>query len=146
MSAGGTYSGTVTVPVQKGTAFAVCFDGIYVPAALVTPEDGYQGERDYQHKSEVRDIGGNILNKTFGGPFQRSRGVLTIPLGNANATRDAVMAMFPHDTISMKQVKTDGTFENAENWMIEEDVEITFNRENNTVSLSVVKEPGITPA
>jgi hypothetical protein len=146
MAAGGTYSGTVTVPVQKGTSYGVSFDGIYVPAVLTTPEDGFQSERDYQHKSEVRDIAGNIVNKTFGGSFIRSRGTLTIPLGSAGATRDAIIALYPGDTLSMQAVKTDGTLDVAENWMIEEDVEIDFNRENNTVTLSVIKEPGITPA
>lgn len=146
MAAGGTYSGTVTVPVQKGVAYGVNFDGIYVPAVLTTPEDGYSSERDYQHKSEVRDIAGNIVNKTYGGSFVRSRGTLTIPYGSAGATLAAVLALFPGDTLSMKAVKTDGTFDTPENWMIEEDVAITFNRENNTVDLSVIKEPGITPA
>ena len=142
MAAGGTYSGTVTVPVQKGTAFAVSFDGLFIPALLTTPEDGYQNERDYRHKSEVRDVGGNIVNKTFGGPFQRARGTLTIP----SAQMATIVALLPHGTLSMQQIKTDGTLEVAENWMIEEDPEIMFNRENNTVTLAIVKEPGITPA
>ena len=55
----GTYSGTVTVPVQKGEAYAVNFDGIYIPAVLI-PDDGYQNENEYRHKAEVRDIGGNV--------------------------------------------------------------------------------------
>ena len=140
----GTYTG-VTLPVQKGAAVAVAFDGIFIPAALI-PDDGFQNERDYQSKSEVRDVAGNVMNKTFCGPFQRSRGTLKIPLGNAGATAAAVLAMQPLDTISMAQVKTDGTLDAAENWMIEEDVPITFNRDENTVELTVIKEPGITPA
>lgn len=146
MAAGGTYSGTVTVPVQKGTAYAVNFDGIYVPAVLQTPEDGFQSEQGYQHTSEIRDIAGNIVNKTYGGSFTRSKGTLTIPLGSANATRDAIQALYAGDTLSMQQVKTDGTLDVAQNWMVEEDVAINYNRENNTVELSVIKEPGITPA
>ena len=146
MSAGGTYSGTVTVPVQKGVAYGVNFDGVFVPAVLTTPEDGFSVENDYQHKSEVRDIAGNIVNKTFGGSFKRSKGKLTIPYGTAGATLAAITALFPGDTLSMQQVKTDGTLETAANWMIEEDVEIDWNRENNTVTLSIIKEPGITAA
>jgi hypothetical protein len=46
----------------------------------------------------------------------------------------------------MQQVKTDGTLDVAQNWMVEEDVPINYSRENNTVELSVIKEPGITPA
>lgn len=141
----GTYSGTVTVPTQKGVAFAVNFDGIYIPAALI-PDDGHQNESDYRHKSEVRDIGGNVMNKTYCGSYQRSKGTLKIPLGAGGATAAAVLAMKPLDTISMSRIKTDGTLDAAENWMIEEDPEITNNREENEVTLSIVKEPGITPA
>ena len=144
MSTGGTYGG-VTLPTQKGAAFAVAFEGVFIPAALI-PEDGYQNERDYRHKAEVRDVAGNVMNKTYCGPFQRSRGTLKIPLGSAGATAAAVLAMCPLDTLSMAQVKSDGSLDTPENWMVEEDVPLTFNREENTVELSVIKEPGITPA
>ena len=138
---GGTYSGTVAIPTQKGVAFAVNFDGIYIPAALI-PDDGYQNENDYRHKSEVRDIGGNVMNKTFGGPFQRSKGMLKVPAAQASA----VLALAPLATLSMSRIKTDGTLDTAENWMIEEDTTITFNREENVFEVTVIKEPGITPA
>ena len=145
MATGGAYSGTVTVPTQKGVSYAVSFDGVYVPAVL-TPEDGYQNENDYRRKTEVRDLGGNVLNKTYCGPYQRSRGTLKIPYGAAGATEAAALALAPLDTLSMARVKTDGTLDTPENWMIEEDTEVEFNREHNTISLSVIKEPGITPA
>ncbi|MFA6063959.1 MAG: hypothetical protein WC736_15330 [Gallionella sp.] len=145
MAAGGTYSGTVTVPTQKGVAFAVNFDGIYIPAALI-PNDGYQNENDYRHKAEVRDIGGNVMNKLYAGPYQRSKGTLKIPLGSAGATAAAALAQTPLSTISMSRVKTDGTLDTPENWMVEEDTVMTFNREHNEIELSIVKEPGITPA
>ena len=141
MATGGTYSGTVTVPVQKGVAYAVNFDGIYIPAALI-PDDGYQNENEYRHKAEVRDIGGNVMNKTFCGPFQRSKGTLKIPATQASA----VLAFSPLDTISMARIQTNGTLGGAENWMIEEDTVVTFNREENTFEVQIVKEPGITPA
>ena len=145
MATGGTYGGTVTVPTQKGAAFAVNFDGVYIPAVLI-PNEGYQNENDYRHKAEVRDIGGNVMNKTYCGAFQRSKGTLKIPLGSAGATAAAVLAMAPLDTILMKRVKTDGTLDTEEKWMVEEDPEITNNREENEVTLSIIKEPGITPA
>lgn len=141
MATGGTYSGTVTIPTQKGVAYAVNFDGVFIPAVLI-PDDGYQNERDYRHKSEVRDIGGNVMSKSYCGPFQRSKGTLKIPA----AQSASVLAMKPLDTISMSQVATNGTLGAGENWMIEEDTSVNFNREENTVELQVVKEPGITPA
>ena len=137
----GTYSGTVTVPVQKGEAYAVNFDGIYIPAVLI-PDDGYQNENEYRHKAEVRDIGGNVMNKTYCGPYQRSKGTLKIPA----AQGDAVLALKPLDTISMSRVATNGTLGGDENWMIEEDTVVSFNREENTFEVQIVKEPGITPA
>ena len=140
MATGGTYSGTVTVPTQKGQAYAANFDGLFVPAILV-PDDGYQNERDYRHKAEVRDIGGNIMNKTYCGPFQRARGTLKILASNSTS----VLALTPLDTLSMQQVNTNGTLGVAENWMIEEDTTVTFNREDNTVEVTVIKEPGISP-
>ena len=145
MATGGTYSGTVVVPTQKGVAFAVSFDGVYIPAVLI-PNDGYQNENEYRRKAEVRDIGGNIMNKTYCGPFQRSKGTLKIPLGSAGATAAAALALTPLDTLSMARVKTDGTLDTPANWMVEEDTEIAFNREENEITLSVIKEPGITPA
>lgn len=144
MASGGSYSGTVTVPVQKGTAYGVNFDGIFIPAVLTAPDDGFTSERDYQHKAEIRDIAGNILNKTYGGSFIRSKGTLKIPYGALGVTRDAIYALKAGDTLSMNQVVTAGTFGAAENWMIEEDPVITHNREFTTVDLTVIKEPGIT--
>ena len=141
MATGGTYSGTVTVPVQKGVAYAVSFDGIYIPAVLI-PNDGMQSESDYRHKAEVRDIAGNVMNKTYCGPFQRSKGTLKIPAAQATA----MLALGPLDTIAMKRVETGGTLGASENWMVEEDTSVTFNREENEIEISVVKEPGITPA
>lgn len=137
----GTYSGTVTIPTQKGVAYAVNFDGMYFPAVLI-PDDGYQNERDYRHKTEVRDIGGNVMNKTFAGPFERSKGTLKIP----SAQSATVLALTPLATISMAQVGTDGTLGIPENWMIEEDCSVTFNREENVFEVQIIKEPGITPA
>ena len=141
MSTGGTYSGTVTIPTQKGVSYAVNFDGIYIPAAFI-PNDGYQNENDYRHKAEVRDIGGNVMNKTYCGPFQRSKGTLKFLAANSTT----VLALKPLDTLSMNRVKTDGTLDAAENWMIEEDTTVTFNREENEFEVQVIKEPGITPA
>ena len=143
MSTSGTYGGSPIVPVQKGAAVAVAFDGLFIPAVLI-PEDGYQNEQDYNYKAEVRDIAGNVMNKTFCGPFQRGKGTLKIPLGSAGATAAAILALQPLDTFSMAQVKTDGTLDAPQNWMVEEDVPITFNRDHNTVELSVILEPGIT--
>lgn len=134
----GTYSGTVTVPTQKGTAYAVSFDGIYIPAVLI-PNDGYQGESDYIHKAEVRDIGGNVMNKTFAGPVKRAKGTLKIPAAQATWA----LALKPLDTISMSQVATGGTLGTGENWMVEDDTTINFNREYNEIEISVIKEPGI---
>lgn len=143
MSAGGTY-GSVTVPVQKGIAYGVNFDGIFIPALLNAPEDGFVGEHDYQHKAEVRDIAGNIMNKLYAGAFNRSKGTLKIPTGTADATRIAIYALKAGSTLSMKQVVTAGTFGAEENWMIEEDPVITHNREYVTVDFVVIKESGIT--
>jgi len=141
MPTGGTYSGTVTIPTQKGVAYAVNFDGVYIPAVLI-PNDGYQNENPYRHVAEVRDIGGNVMNKTYCGPYQRSRGTLKIPSAQASA----ILALTPLATLSMARIATNGTLGTPENWMIEEDVDVVFNREENEVELSVVKEPGITPA
>ena len=146
MSAGGTYSGTVTVPVQKGTAYGVNFDGIFIPAVLTAPEDGFTNEVGYQHTAEVRDIAGNVMNKLYGGTFQRSKGTLKLPQGAANATRAAIYALVAGSTLSMNQVGTAGTFGAAENWMVEEDPVIVQNREYTMVELTLIKEPGITPA
>jgi hypothetical protein len=146
MAAGGTYSGTVTVPTQKGTAYGVNFDGVFIPAVLTAPEDGFTNECDYQHKGEVRDIAGNIMNKLYGGSFQRSKGTLKVPQGAANATRIAIQALRAGSTLSMNQVVTAGTFGAAENWMVEEDPIFTYNREYMMVDLTLIKEPGITPA
>jgi hypothetical protein len=146
MAGGGTYSGTVTIPRQLGTAYGVNFDGIFIPAVLTTPEDGFTNECDYQHKAEVRDIAGNVMNKLYGGSFQRSKGTLKLPQGTANATRAAIYALVAGSTLSMNQVVTAGTFGAAENWMVEEDPVITQNREYTIVELTLIKEPGITPA
>jgi len=144
MSAGGTYSGTVTVPTQKGTAYGVNFDSVFIPALLNAPEDGFIGEHDYQHKAEVRDIAGNIMNKLYAGAFNRSKGTLKIPTGTEDATRIAIYALKAGSKLSMHQVVTAGTFGTPEDWVIEEDPVITHNREYVTVDFVVIKEPGIT--
>ena len=146
MAAGGTYSGTVTVPTQKGTAYGVNFDGIFIPAVLTAPEDGFTNEVGYQHTAEVRDIAGNVINKLYGGSFWRSKGTLKVPQGTAKATKIAIEALRAGALISMNQVVTAGTFGSPENWSVEEDPIFTYNREYMMVDLTLIKEPGITPA
>ena len=138
---GGTYSGTATMPVQKGVAYAVAFEGVFIPAVLI-PNDGSQSENDYRHKAEVRDIAGNVMNKTYAGPFSRARGTLKVPTAQASL----VLGLKPLDTISMAKVASDGTLGAGANWMVEEDPTITFNREYVEIEVVAISEAGITPA
>ena len=141
MSAGGTYSGTVTVPVQKGTACAVSFDGVWIPASY-TPDDGFNNEWDFNHKGEVRDFANNVLGKLYGGKIHKATGKVKIP----TAAGAAALALTELDTISMCQVKTDGTTDTPANWMLLEAPELEGSREYVTLSVVAISEEGITPA
>lgn len=136
----GTYSGTVVIPVQKGAAYAVNFDGVFIPALLTAPEDGATNERDYRHKAEIRDIGGNVRSKLYGGPYQRAMSTCFILAANLATVR----ALYPGDTIQMQQVKTDGTLDTAGNWMVEDSPTLVNNREYSMFRVSAILEPEIT--
>ena len=137
----GTYGGTVTVPTQKGQAFAVAFDGVWIPANY-TPDDGFTSENDFRHKPEIRDIGGNLQALLYGGKFTAAKGKLKIPYAQASD----VQALTCFSTISMCAVAADGTLGAAASWMLVEDPEIEGNREYVELTISAITEPGITPA
>jgi len=141
MSAGGTYSGTVAVPVQKGTACAVSFDGVWVPASYEA-DDGMTNEWDYNHKSDIRDAGNNVIGKLYGGKFHKASGKVKIPTASAAAA----LALTELDTISMAQRKQDGTLDTPVNWMLLDAPELEGSREYVTLSVVAISEEGITPA
>lgn len=125
-------------PVQRGTVYAVNFNGGQAPTTTgYIPDDGWKQTNAFALKGKVEDLAGNPINRTFAGKEVVFEGTLFVPAGTAPA------ALKPGDTFSMTPVVNGEVTGVAVIYCIRT-VSLTGNRLHDKLSLTVVKEGSMT--